>query len=298
MIRLRLGIGLLAVAVLAGCNTMGPRTVPGARLNYNEAIARSRDEQLLLNLVRLRYRDTPLFLDISSVTTQYNLEYAAGVSPSFGSDANYGASVSGSADFATTAASSVTRNIAQGASAAKNRGTSKSQNLQFDTGVGYYERPTVLYTPLQGQEFVKHMLVPLRLEALALLSQSGWSIQRVLRLCAQEMNGLENAVTAAGPTPTVAPEWRDFDRAAGLLRELQLDHAVGLEMVRAQDAGPDGPVTMTLRILENVARPMRTCANYASCCVLRRKRTNSESCPTASARNPAKSAFGPARCWE
>lgn len=241
----------LVVAVMAGCNTVGPRTVRGARLNYNEAIAQSRDEQLLLNLVRLRYRDTPLFLEISSVTTQYNLEYGVGASPGFSSGDTYGTSVFGGADFAATAAASVTRNAAQGANATKDHGTSESQNLQLDTSVGYYERPTVLYTPLQGQEFVKHMLVPLRLEALTLLSQSGWSIQRVLRLCAQEMNGLDNAVTAAGPTPATAPEWRDFDRAAQLLRELQLDHAIDLEMLRAEGAGPDGAVSMTLSILKN-----------------------------------------------
>jgi hypothetical protein len=38
------------------------RTAHGARFNYNEAIARSLNEQLPLNLVRLRDRDTPLFI--------------------------------------------------------------------------------------------------------------------------------------------------------------------------------------------------------------------------------------------
>ena len=52
---------IVCTALALGCNAIGPRTIPGARINYNEAIARSWDEQLLLNLVRLRYRDTPLF---------------------------------------------------------------------------------------------------------------------------------------------------------------------------------------------------------------------------------------------
>lgn len=61
---------LFAAALAAtGCRApLGPKTIPPARLNYNEAISRSWDEQLLLNLVRLRYRDNPLFVDVTSVS--------------------------------------------------------------------------------------------------------------------------------------------------------------------------------------------------------------------------------------
>ena len=62
---------MLAVA-LCGCAKMGPGKIPSARINYCEAIVRSANEQLLLNLVRLRYRDVPLFLDLGSVVTQYS----------------------------------------------------------------------------------------------------------------------------------------------------------------------------------------------------------------------------------
>ncbi len=44
-----------------GCGTLGPSAIKGERINYNSAIQRSNDEQLLLNLVRLKYRDTPSF---------------------------------------------------------------------------------------------------------------------------------------------------------------------------------------------------------------------------------------------
>jgi hypothetical protein len=39
--------------------------------NYNEAISRSSSEQILINLVRLRYREVPVFLAVGSVLTQY-----------------------------------------------------------------------------------------------------------------------------------------------------------------------------------------------------------------------------------
>jgi hypothetical protein len=38
--------------------------VPPDRFDYNEALARSSKEQLLINLVRLRYDDVPVFLAV------------------------------------------------------------------------------------------------------------------------------------------------------------------------------------------------------------------------------------------
>ena len=76
----KLGIVLLVSTLLLpmGCRTgMGPGSIPAARFDYTEAIAASWNEQLLLNLVRLRYRDTVQFLEVSSVITQYTLDQQA-----------------------------------------------------------------------------------------------------------------------------------------------------------------------------------------------------------------------------
>ncbi len=58
--------------LLPACTRFGAKRVQADRFSYNEAIARSQKEQMLLNLVRLRYRDLPEFLSVSSVLTQYN----------------------------------------------------------------------------------------------------------------------------------------------------------------------------------------------------------------------------------
>ncbi len=54
--------------IFTGCNSFGPNSVEGTHFQYNRAIVTSLDEQFLHNLVRLRYRDTPYFLEIGSVT--------------------------------------------------------------------------------------------------------------------------------------------------------------------------------------------------------------------------------------
>ncbi len=54
MVGLRRGVLLLVVCLFAGCNAIGPRALHSGRINYNEAIAQTWNEQLLLNLVRLK----------------------------------------------------------------------------------------------------------------------------------------------------------------------------------------------------------------------------------------------------
>ena len=78
--RLRL-VRLVCVTSLlwtvCGCSQTGPRTVTVGRPLYNVAVQRTNNEQLLLNLVRLKYRDTPFFLAVASVSTNFEFEAEA-----------------------------------------------------------------------------------------------------------------------------------------------------------------------------------------------------------------------------
>ena len=180
---------LLVVAALAltsACATrVGPKTIPGARFNYNETITRSLNEQLLLNLVRVRYRDTPLFVDVGSVIAQYEWAGSVGASPTIQIDG--------------------------------------SENNEYGFGVGgsYSESPTISYEPVRGAAAAQRLLAPIDPSTLALLSQSGWSIERLMLCCVQEINGVENAPSATGPAPTSLPDNRDFRNLAALFRKLQ-----------------------------------------------------------------------------
>jgi hypothetical protein len=49
---------LACLPMLGACAPLGPRALQASRPLYNEAVASTNDQELLLNLVRIRYRDT------------------------------------------------------------------------------------------------------------------------------------------------------------------------------------------------------------------------------------------------
>ena len=67
-------LGLLAAA----CTSIGPGTVPHDRIDYASAIGNSWKEQTLLNIVKLRYVDMPIFLEVAQVIAGYQLQSAIG----------------------------------------------------------------------------------------------------------------------------------------------------------------------------------------------------------------------------
>ncbi len=174
---------LILLLFLPSCLTTGPKALKSARVNYNLAIQQSCNEQMLLNLVRLRYRDNPVFLEINSISSQY----------------------------------SVTAGINAGATLKEAEPDFYSPGLNLS----YAEKPTITYIPLQGEKFVERLFSPIPVEHLVLLYHSGWSVARIFRLCVQQLNEVKNAPSASGPTPKLKPEYEDFYRVTEILRFLQ-----------------------------------------------------------------------------
>ena len=69
--RLLVGLLLPLLVGASGCKHYGPPSIAADRLPYNEAIASSWKEQTLLNIVKLRYMDTPFFVDVPQITSGY-----------------------------------------------------------------------------------------------------------------------------------------------------------------------------------------------------------------------------------
>jgi hypothetical protein len=173
---------VLVSVVSPACYSTGAKAIRAGRGNYNIAIQQTNAQQLLLNLVRLRYRDTPAFLLVSSVSTSFTLAVDA---------------EAGVADLDDLGV------------------------VGLSGGLYYAEKPTVTYSPLQGQQFVDMLMSPVSLRVPLVLYHSGWRIDRVLKICLQNIGNLRNAPGGASPTPSLAPEYEQFARAASVLRALQ-----------------------------------------------------------------------------
>ncbi len=171
----RLGF-ILLLGFLSACGVHSGAVLRESSLNFNQALQRALSEQMLLNLVRLRYGEPPVFLQVTSISTQF----------SFSGNAGAGAEI--------------------------NEAYPDSYSLNL--GFSYAARPTFTFVPLQGEEFAKRLLSPIRLGHLLLLLNSGWRADRVLRLCVQRLNDIPNAPTASGPTPIEVPRFRRFLRVS------------------------------------------------------------------------------------
>lgn len=186
---------VIALFSLTGCqSTFGPSALQTTHPSYNQAIIQSLSEEMLLNLVRLKYRDKPYFLKVNSVTASLAFDGRIGIGSEL--DLSPGGNI-----------------------------------IQPDLGIGYSDKPTISFQPLQGEDFLKSVLSSISFDALLVLTQSGWSIERVFGLCVERINDIYNAPSASGPSPATEPEFREFKRAMKLIRQLQL--------TRAMEIGPD-----------------------------------------------------------
>ncbi|HTR45579.1 MAG TPA: hypothetical protein VMH06_07700 [Thermodesulfovibrionales bacterium] len=186
------------VLVLSGCTSLGPHTVARDRFDYTGALGDSWKEQMLINTVKLRYGDTPVFLDVASVISQYQ--------------------VAAQANLGFTWVHPVT-------SAATNAQT-VGANAQ------YVERPTITYTPLSGEKFARSLMRPLPPPGVLSLIQAGYPIDLVLRLCVNTVNGIRNRYGGAGRAHSADPE---FYPLLERLKRIQDSGAIGLRVQKTDE---------------------------------------------------------------
>jgi hypothetical protein len=187
----------LLVLLASACTTgLRPQALRGERPDYNRQIAHSADAEMLLNIVRLRYSDTPLFLGSAG---SWRNSYDASLSVT--------GQISGSGPSGAT----------------------------VGTGLAYAEKPTITYTPLSGEQFATRMLMPIPLDWLMLFEQTGWSAERLLLVAVQRVNDLFNAPSASGPTPERAPDYEAFEEFAERLHRLQSAGLLGLNWEKQEN---------------------------------------------------------------
>jgi len=174
------------------------------RFNYSAAIAESWKEQTLLNIVKLRYMDLPVFMDVASVVSGYSLQTGVSVNGTLSSD-----------------------RAVQG-----NFGSIGGQAI-------YTDRPTITYVPMTGDKFLRSLVTPIDPKNIFFLLQSGYAADFILGLAVESLNGVRNRSTAGGAVREADPA---FFRALELLREVQAAGAFGMRVEEDKVKGSTGVV--------------------------------------------------------
>jgi hypothetical protein len=166
---------------LGGCATVGPRSINAGRGLYAEVINKTEDEQVLSLIVRNRYDETFGMISVASVTASLSFSVQGGVNVGIGPEDTY------------------------------------SNNLvPLSGGVAYEENPTISYTPLGGEDFLRKMLAPVSLSQMLLISNMVRLHPQSLEIMAGRINGLRNPFLGDDPP---SPEYARMSQLYGQLRQ-------------------------------------------------------------------------------
>ncbi len=176
---------LLAGFVLGGCTVVGPTAISSGRAAYNEAIRATDNQQMLMIAVHNRYEERGSLLAVSSVTANVSVTTSVAIEAGFGDESDYSGNL-----------------------------------VPFTGGAIYEENPTISYTPVQGQQYMRHLMAPVPIRALAQYARTISNPRGIYIAVISGINGIFNPdFLADGETPDPR-----FDRIVDLLAELQLAH--------------------------------------------------------------------------
>lgn len=187
----------LLLLLLASCAPIGPKSIPRDRFDYNTAIADSWKEQTLLNIVKLRYADMPLFVEVASIVSGYTLE----------SSVNLGGTLS-------------SENAVQG-------------DFFSVGGAGkFIDRPTITYAPITGQKFNQSFMTPIPPQSILFLTQTGWPVDMVYPITVASINGYRSRITAGTSQRPGDPE---YYRIIHLFRKIQRTGGSGMRVIKGNE---------------------------------------------------------------
>jgi hypothetical protein len=180
----------LGMAMAATGCSFGPIALEQSHGRYYEAVRHVDQEQLLRNLVHMRYNEFPINLNVSSIAAQYELSGAAEARPFF------------------VAPNPSNSNII----------FRTFTSILPDVSVSGANRPTVTLVPADNGDAVEKFLTPISAETLLFLAQTSWPVSTVMRLWIERINGVPNAASASGPQRQQLPDFERFRRVAELFQ--------------------------------------------------------------------------------
>ena len=199
-----LAFALISVLCSAGCGLIGPPSIRGGRPAYNDAIVATNNQQVLAMIVRMRYGEPAGLLAVSSVTANIQIRANAGGEFGIGTESNY-----------------------------------KGNLVPLSAGFAYEENPTISYTPVQGERYMRQLLAPIPLDLAMLLLHSLRNSPQAVTLLVRSINGMRNPDFLWSPSMEADPRFaRLVELLAGMARQGRV--------IWGQEAGSDSSFALAI----------------------------------------------------
>ncbi|GBQ87014.1 hypothetical protein AA23498_0025 [Acetobacter nitrogenifigens DSM 23921 = NBRC 105050] len=170
-LRIHTALPLLTAFFLSGCYEIGPTRLDRDQSDYSRALTSASKQQTLLNVVRLRYADTPGFLDTTQLISGYQLQ----------------------------------RNVSVGI------GTYSVATRPYGgIAAQLQESPTFTFQPVTGDAYAESFLRPLPPANLLPLVMGGLPIDVLFRLSVQSVNLINNVGPMGGENARGTPVFFDL----------------------------------------------------------------------------------------
>ena len=177
--------------IQSGCTNYGPKTLNRDQLEYGRSIGDSWKTQMLSNLVKLRFLDMPVFVDVGQIVSGYSVETR----------------IAGTLGF--------------------NNSLIGGDSQIIGAEGRYTDRPTITYTPKTGEAYLRSLLEPVRPSALLSLVQADYNAEVLFTWAVESINGVKNFSSRGGETQAAEPRFVEFAR---LLSELQEIGAIAFKL--------------------------------------------------------------------
>ena len=184
--------GICVAILLQACSTVGPELYEASFNDYTDAISRTADGQMLGNLVRMRYYQSPVFLQVHNVTTSFSV----------------GANV--------------------GASATLNE--SAADNYGLSAGANVSETPTITFSMPESAKYYGRLLAPLSAKQVTSLVLAGFESELVFRTAVRGINGLRNTSADLDSSSEQDTATARFREVFALIKKLRAEGQVDLEL--------------------------------------------------------------------
>jgi hypothetical protein len=215
---LALILGTILCVAFTACSSIGPKTMDRDQLDYGRSVGDNWKNQMLSNLVKLRFVDMPVFVDVGQIVSGYSLE----------------TQVSGEVGWGN----SLTGGDTQGIKA----------------GGRFTDRPTITYTPKTGEDYLRSLIEPVEPRSLLALVLAGYNSDLLFTWAVESINGMRNYSVSRSGARAADPEFLEY---VALMQDLQDAAAISFEVENDPATGHDIIMIFAGRQLDETIRLKR-----------------------------------------